>query len=166
MPEIILAGGGLSGLTLAILLAEAGISVTIIEKQEYPFHRVCGEYISNEVLPFLKSIGADPAVLNPARITKFILSSPAGKQLQAPLDMGGFGISRFALDEYLYKIAQARGVQFRLKTSVTKIDFKNDLFEVGLSDGSSLQAPVVVGSYGKRANLDRQLNRSFFRQRS
>jgi menaquinone-9 beta-reductase len=166
MYEIIITGGGLSGLTLAVQLAGAGLRVMVVEKQHYPFHRVCGEYVSNEVLPFLRSIGADPAELQPAAISKFVLTSPAGKQLSAPLDLGGFGISRFALDHYLYQVALSKGVTFRLQTSVTNIRFQNNTFDVSLSDGAMLQAPVAVGAYGKRANLDRQLNRPFFRQRS
>ena len=55
-PKIIVIGGGLAGLTSAILLAKANFDITLIERKQYPFHRVCGEYISNEVLPFLKTV--------------------------------------------------------------------------------------------------------------
>ena len=41
-------GGGLAGLTLAVQLADAGYSVVMFEKGKYPFHKVCGEYISME----------------------------------------------------------------------------------------------------------------------
>ncbi|MCU0471065.1 MAG: FAD-binding protein, partial [Arcicella sp.] len=57
MYDIIITGGGLAGLVSSIILAKAGKSVLVIEKKKYPFHRVCGEYISNETRPFLTSIG-------------------------------------------------------------------------------------------------------------
>jgi menaquinone-9 beta-reductase len=164
--QVAIIGGGLAGLTSALKLAQQNISVTLIEKKSYPFHRVCGEYISNEALPFLRSIGADPAPLKPAVISKFILSSPTGNTLQANLDLGGFGISRFSLDNYLYQLAVARGVNFRLQTQVQDIKFKDDSFKLKLSNGEELHANVALGAYGKRANLDRQLNRKFFRARS
>ncbi|TAE50818.1 MAG: FAD-dependent oxidoreductase, partial [Cytophagales bacterium] len=44
--EVAIIGGGLAGLTNAILLANAGKKVILFEKNQYPFHRVCGEYIS------------------------------------------------------------------------------------------------------------------------
>jgi menaquinone-9 beta-reductase len=66
----------LAGLVSAIGLAGQGLSVTVVEKKAYPFHKVCGEYVSNEVLPFLGSLGADISTLQPARISHFLLSSP------------------------------------------------------------------------------------------
>ena len=50
--EIIVIGGGLAGLTAAIHLGLEGRSVLVIEKNEYPNHKVCGEYVSNEVVPY------------------------------------------------------------------------------------------------------------------
>lgn len=150
----------------AISLAREGAPVTVVEKKSYPFHKVCGEYVSNEVLPFLQWIGADPLVLAPARITRFQLTSPAGRSLSAPLDLGGFGVSRYALDHYLFQVASGLGVEFRLNTTVDAFAFADDAFSLSLSDGTSLAGPVVVGAFGKRANLDRQLDRPFFRNRS
>jgi menaquinone-9 beta-reductase len=166
LKKIIIIGGGLGGLVSAISLVREGVPVTLVEKKNYPFHRVCGEYISNEVMPFLQWIEADPAILQPARITRFQLTSPSGQSLSAQLDLGGFGVSRYALDQFLYQKAQALGVDFRLNTTVENVTFADEAFSVSLSDGSSLVSQVVVGAYGKRANLDRQLNRPFFRTRS
>jgi flavin-dependent dehydrogenase len=166
LDNVIVIGGGLGGLVTAISLAREGVPVTVVEKKSYPFHKVCGEYVSNEVLPFLQWIGADPQVLEPACITRFQLSSPAGRSLCTSLDLGGFGVSRYVLDHYLYQIALGIGVEFRLHTSVDGFAFADDAFEVSLSDGTSLQSKVVVGAFGKRANLDRQLDRPFFRNRS
>ncbi len=147
-------------------MAAQGLSVVLIEKKSYPFHRVCGEYVSNEVLPYLHSIGADPSPLHPANISRFLLSSPAGKTLETPLDLGGFGISRYTLDNFLYQHALAHGVEARLRTTVQEVQFANDRFVLRLSGGDTLEAAVVVGAYGKRSSLDRQLGRAFFRARS
>ena len=167
MPEdVVIIGGGLAGLTSALGLARAGLRVTLVEKKNYPLHRVCGEYVSNEVLPFLRALGVELSSLSPARISRFQLSSPTGKTLEAKLDLGGFGLSRFTLDHYLYQLAQAKGVNFILQQTVQEVTFADDAFAVHLSGGAMLQASVVLGAYGKRANLDRQLNRRFFRARS
>lgn len=166
MENVIIIGGGLAGLVSAISLAQAGIPVSLIEKKVYPFHKVCGEYISNEVLPYLQLIGADVATLQPARISNYLVSSPSGQTLTAKLDLGGFGLSRYTLDNYLYQLAQKKGVNFKLQTTVLDVLFSDDAFEVNLSDGEILKASVVIGAYGKRANLDRKLNRSFFSSRS
>lgn len=157
----------MAGLTAALDLAGRGHAVLLVERRQYPFHRVCGEYVSNEVLPYLTRLGADPAPLEPARITRFLLSAPGGRTLTAPLDLGGFGVSRYALDDFLYQRAQARGVTFRLGATVADVRFEAaEQFRVQLSGGEELTARVVLGAYGKRATLDRQLDRDFFRQRS
>lgn len=140
--------------------------MTVIEKKQYPFHKVCGEYISNEVLPYLKSLQVKIEELDPARLTQFLLSSPKGRTLQTPLDLGGTGVSRYRLDHYLYEMALRQGVTFRQQASATDVSFVEDTFTVTLSSGEQLQAPVVIGAYGKRSGLDRRLNRRFFEERS
>ena len=161
-------GGGLAGLASALDLAGRGYRVTVVERKVYPFHKVCGEYVSNEVLPYLRRLGADPTGLAPAAINRFLLSSPGGRVLTSPLDLGGFGVSRYVLDNFLYQLAVARGVVFHLKNTVTDVDFDPAInqHQISLADGRTLSARVVLGAYGKRANLDRQLQRTFFAQRS
>ncbi|MBD2767500.1 FAD-binding protein [Hymenobacter sp. BT664] len=166
--DILIIGGGLAGLAAALDLVGRGHRVGVVERKQYPFHKVCGEYVSNEVLPYLRRLHADPVVLGPAAITKFMLSSPGGRSLTARLDLGGFGVSRYALDDFLYQLAAARGVVFYLKNTVTDVAFDPvaDQHRVTLADGRTLTARVVLGTYGKRANLDRQLQRAFFTRRS
>ncbi len=166
MRDIIIIGGGLAGLVNAIQLSSAGLNVLLIEKNEYPFHKVCGEYISNEVKPFLTSIGAAIETLNPSRIHRLSVSSPYGTTLNASLKMGAFGISRYALDFHLYQLALAKGCQILLNTQVQEVHFQEDFFTVTLSDGTKENARIVLGAYGKRSAIDRQLNRKFFFQRS
>jgi flavin-dependent dehydrogenase len=166
MHDVIIIGGGLAGLTNAVQLSSAGLRVLLIEKYIYPFHRVCGEYVSNEVKPFLKSIGAEVEELKPAHIDKLSVTSPYGTKLDASLDMGAFGISRYNFDLYLYNLAIAKGCTAKLNTQVQEVVFEENSFKVKLSDGTEALAALVLGSFGKRSNLDRQLNRKFFYQRS
>jgi flavin-dependent dehydrogenase len=44
--DVAIIGGGLAGLSLSIQLAKKNYSVVLFEKEKYPFHKVCGEYIS------------------------------------------------------------------------------------------------------------------------
>jgi flavin-dependent dehydrogenase len=166
-PAALVLGGGLAGLAAALDLAGRGHRVVVVERRRYPFHRVCGEYVSNEVLPYLRRLGADPAALVPAHIGRFGLSSPAGRQLASPLDLGGFGVSRYQLDDYLYQKAIEQGVDFIFATVADVVfDAAADHHQVTLADGRQLTARLVLGTYGKRAALDRQLGRPFFNQRS
>jgi heterodisulfide reductase subunit A-like polyferredoxin len=43
--DVAIIGGGLAGLTFAIQMRKVGLHVLLCEKETYPFHKVCGEYI-------------------------------------------------------------------------------------------------------------------------
>ncbi|MDN5201752.1 NAD(P)/FAD-dependent oxidoreductase [Fulvivirgaceae bacterium BMA10] len=166
MKDVIIIGGGLAGLFNAIQLARADLDVLVIEKKAYPFHRVCGEYISNEVVPFLKELEVYPVEFQPPQIDRFMLSSPKGNILETELDLGGFGISRFSYDHYLYNEAKSSGAIFRLNSQVKDINYIGNCFDVILSDGEALKTKLVVGAFGKRSILDKSLRRSFIEKRS
>jgi len=163
--SVIIVGGGISGLITAIELAKAGIAPTVIEKKVYPFHRVCGEYISSETIPFLKKRGLYPGSFSPPVISRFQLTSVNGKSAYLHLDSGGFGISRFTFDQFLYGQAKAAGVHFLLNTQVDKIHWADERFFVQTKD-QTLETDLVVGSFGKRSTIDSSLNRGFIRKRS
>lgn len=166
MQDVLIVGGGLAGLVSALELARAGFGVTLVERKTYPFHKVCGEYVSNEVRPYVESLGVDLNALGAAHITQFQLSSPSGRTLTSPLDLGGFGISRYALDYQLHQLGQTAGVQFILGKQVEQVSFANNLFTAILNDGQTLNARLVIGAFGKRSKLDKTLNRGFMQQPS
>ncbi len=166
MIDVVIVGGGLAGLVNSILLNRAGLEVLLIEKKSYPFHRVCGEYISNEVIPFLESHGLFPEALNPSRISQFQLTSVSGKEIRMPLDLGAFGVSRYALDHFLYKIATKEGVAIQEGKRVDEIRFEGGFFDVLCPDGEKFQSRLLIGSYGKRSRLDKWLDRTFIKRRS
>jgi menaquinone-9 beta-reductase len=103
-------GGGLAGLCLAIQLAQKGIKSIVFEKNSYPQHKVCGEYISMESWDFLMELGVELNQLNLPKINQLGVSSENGFMLESSLDLGGFGISRYSLDNYLAQIARKNGV--------------------------------------------------------
>ena len=77
--DVVIVGGGLAGLSLAIQLARAHYAVIVFEKEQYPFHRVCGEYISLESWDFLNFLGVDLAALQVPVIRKLQVSAASGK---------------------------------------------------------------------------------------
>lgn len=162
--DVIIVGGGLAGLTSAILLARKDINVLLIEKKAYPFHRVCGEYVSNEVLDLLNVIEFDPFTYGASSISKLRISTPSGKNIRTSLDLGGFGLSRFTMDNALAMVAKENGAEVLTNTTVTDINFKEDHFKVKLSSGESIISKLVIGSHGKRDTLDKKLNREFINE--
>lgn len=163
--EITIIGAGLAGLTAGIHLSKLGISVTIIEKYDFPKHKVCGEYISNEVLSYFDYLDIQLSDLKPTTITKLQFSTTDGTSINTKLPLGGFGVSRYELDFYLYKKAIANGCKF-LKNEVTNISFNKEKFTITTSNGTFLEADFLIGAFGKRSNIDLLLNRNFIKQKS
>ena len=163
--DVIIVGGGLAGLSSAIHLSKHNLNVLIIEKNNYPKHKVCGEYISNEVLPYLEFLDIDVFKLGAKKIDCFHLSTSKSQLISVPLSMGGFGISRFSLDDALAKKALESGVKV-LQDSVENIQFSEDEFSVETKNNNQFQAKIVIGAYGKRSALDVKLNRQFIKNKS
>jgi menaquinone-9 beta-reductase len=138
------------------LLAQAGVSVLLIEKNQYPFHRVCGEYISNESWPFLQALGLNLDTFNLPKINHLQVSDCAGKVFGFELGLGGFGISRYQLDLLLANRFEALGGTLLQNTTVKEIDN-----ERVMTTDNVFQSKIVVGAFGKRSNLDIYLKRKF-----
>lgn len=156
--DIIVIGGGIGGLTFAIQSASAGYRVAVFEKEQYPFHKVCGEYISNECKSFLIELGLPLSSWHLPEIEQLLLTDIKGNAYPFKLDLGGFGISRFKFDDELYKLAVEKNVHIFSGIKVTSINFSEDNFEVGTTMGN-FSSRVAIGSFGKRSNLDVQWKR-------
>ena len=163
--KVAIIGGGLAGLTAAIDLLKRDFKVIVFEKNEYPKHKVCGEFISNEVLPYLKDLGLDIESLQPTKINKTQLSTHSGKMIKANLPLGGFGISRYILDNYLYEKVLELGGKVVINTVAT-VDFSNDIFTISTLNNDIYKSKIVLGAFGKRSNLDIEFKRDFIQQKS
>lgn len=157
-------GGGLAGLSLSILLCKAGYKTVLFEKEKYPFHKVCGEYISMESWDFIERLGLNLSSLGLPIIKKLVVSSPNENIIETKLDLGGFGISRYFLDNELKKIAIDTGVTICEETRITGVSFDNDIFSIQYN-GGKVFSKVVAGSFGKKSNLDVKWNRDFIRKK-
>lgn len=159
--DVIVVGAGLAGCSTAIHLVTRGRSVLLIEKQHFPVHKLCGEFLSGEAQAYLFRLGVLEAVnaAGARPIDRAVLTAPEVKPFSTELTTPGFGISRWTLDHLLMVRAIAAGVTVRQGLSVKSIDGD-------LSSGFGVQtlteafeARVVVGAFGKRSTLDRKLGR-------
>lgn len=163
--RIVIVGGGLAGLTAAIHLSKIGLKVVLIEKNEYPKHKVCGEYVSNEIVPYLNWLSVNISELNPAQISKLDFSTADGKRIHCDLPLGGFGVSRYVLDAFLYKKAIQNGCEI-IQDNVEDIVYENDVFTISTSNGRIIESGIVIGAFGKRSVIDQKLKREFVSRKS
>ena len=79
--------------------------------------------------------------------------------------MGGFGISRYTFDHFLFEKAKEVGVEVLQDTEVQRVTLDDGVFKISTSK-NELTASIIVGAYGKRSKLDADLHRNFFKKRS
>lgn len=134
---IMIAGGGLAGLTLGIALRQRGVPVTIWEAGHYPRHRVCGEFICGRGRETLRALGLDKVLLQSgareARTAAFFAGTTTSPVRSLPET--ALCLSRFALDTTLAN-------QFR--------SLSGELHE-GKRWSDSLQQDGVVQATGRRS---------------
>jgi len=155
--DVIIVGGGLAGLTASIHLGRSGVRVMLIEKHRYPRHKVCGEYLSNEVRTYLESLGLQIPSAIP--INTLQLTSRRGGELTVDLPLGGMGISRYTLDNLLFQKALEVGVEI-LFEKVEEINRIGEGYEISTSV-NRYRGRIAIGAHGKRSSLDKDLGRGF-----
>lgn len=96
---VIIAGGGLAGLSLGIALLRRGVPVTLHEAGKYPRHRVCGEFISGVTPSTLERLGIAPHFEGARRLRSSLWFDARGAM--ANVRVSGMGISRWELDNRL-----------------------------------------------------------------
>ncbi|OYU95505.1 MAG: hypothetical protein CFE21_10195 [Bacteroidetes bacterium B1(2017)] len=153
--DVAIIGGGLAGLALAIDLRKRGHSILVIEKGSYPRQKVCGEYISMESYEYLNFLCPSLKDHPLPRINTFFLSTLGEKEFTTPLDLGGFGISRYVLEELLYKEALGLGVLFELKTKAQEVKKESDTERYTIQTLSkSFTARIVCNATGRKSNFE------------
>ena len=163
--DVVIAGGGIAGLSLAILLGRQHYKVLVLEKESYPKHKVCGEYVSMESKPFLESLGLAIDEMKLPVINKLQVTDARGNKVNADLPQGGFGISRYKLDAALAELAQKAGATILTKSKVEDVQWDVDSFAVKAKD-QTYAAKVVCGTWGKRSNIDVKWQRAFIKEKN
>jgi menaquinone-9 beta-reductase len=152
--DVAIIGGGIAGLSLSIDLKKRGYEVLVIEKGNYPRHKVCGEYISMESHPYLLKLCPELSALDLPIINNFKLSSGNDKEFATKLSLGGFGISRYLLEDFLFKEAKKQGVEFMLNTRAQNILHATDVDGYKINTNSVvITASLVCNATGRKSNL-------------
>ena len=160
--KVLIVGGGIAGLTLAVALRRRGIGVDLVEIQ--PRWNVLGVGISltGPTLRALKSIDLiDSCVAVSFGFDSIVFADAAGRQFGAlslprlcgPDYPATVAIARSALHDVLIRAADHLGVAVRLGTTVSQISQTDDAAEVTFSDGRRDTYGAVIGCDGAHSTV-------------
>jgi flavin-dependent dehydrogenase len=126
MSPIVIAGGGIAGAAVAAGLAQAGLDVTVFERETGPTDKICGEFLSTEAQDYLIKLGLHPAGLGGHLISELALLRGTD-QIQTTLPFTGIGISRRTLDEAMLAHAARCGAKVLRGHKVTFVSTEGGL---------------------------------------
>ena len=148
MVDNLVIGGGLAGSMVAILLANAGRGVTLLEKERTAHHKVCGEFLSPEAVEYLRKAGVEPLDLGAATIRYLRLSSK-NRVVEAALPFTALSLSRCALDESMLLRAAQSGCTVERGAFVEELTTQGNTASARLRGGRLLHANAAFLATGK-----------------
>jgi flavin-dependent dehydrogenase len=147
--DVLVLGGGVAGCAASIALARKGRSVTLLERELAPRHKVCGEFLSGEALEDLGALGIDVISLGAVPID-YVRLAAARRAAEAPLPFPAASLTRKALDTALFAEAVAAGVRVERGRSVQSLTRTTaNAWQATLDDGTIRKAPTVFLATGK-----------------
>ena len=145
--DVVVVGAGPAGSATAILLAERGWSVLLLDKASFPRPKICGELLSPESARLLDRLGALKAVDAEAQpIAGMRIVAPDGTRLEGRYPAGapwggyrghGLAIPRERLDHILFERARQLPLDARERHRVTGLRM-----EAGAVAGVQVEAPA------------------------
>ena len=147
--EVFVIGGGVAGCAAAIALSRKGRSVTLIEREDTPRHKVCGEFLSGEALEDLRALGINVAALGAVPID-YVRLAAARRAAEAPLPFPAASLTRKTLDTALIAEAIAAGVRVERGRSVQALNrTTTGMWQLRLDDDTICETPTVFLATGK-----------------
>ena len=176
--EVVIAGAGLAGASLALRLARRGVKVALLDPATFPRDKVCGEFLSPESWGVLDRMGLAEEVRRSGyhAIRRVRISTPKGREVVAEVvgrdGLPGIGLSRSFLDDLIVREARRAGAEVFERTRVVGPIVEGDRV-VGVSVNSQgpaeIRAKITVAADGRNSTLVKQAGKttggSLFRPR-
>jgi menaquinone-9 beta-reductase len=171
--DVIVVGAGPAGAATAILLAERGLDVLVLDRAAFPRPKICGEYLSPEAARVLDRLGVLKAldVAGAVPLGGMRITAPDGTVVEGryrpvgdwrPYRDHALAIPRETLDATLADRLRALPIDFRERVRVTDV-LVEDQRVVGVSavdaNGAPCQfrAPLVIAADGRASVIAHRL---------
>ena len=167
--DVVIAGGGPAGSSLAIRLASAGMSVLVAEQKRFPREKLCGEFISPECLSHFDELGVLSGISSKSsRIAETVFYTRSGRSVAVPSKWFGsgntlaLGLSRAEMDEQLLRRAAALGVDVCEDAAAVGVLTEGETvtgvkIRVPKGDEAEIAAKLIVDATGRSRSIARRV---------
>lgn len=158
--DVVVAGGSVAGCAMGVELASRGLHVAVLEREEFPREKPCGEGLMPSGTAVLRRWGVLDAVMaQGAQTTRGVVLHLAGKTASGAFPEGetGIAVRRSRLDATLARHAVGCGVERLEGSELTGLQRTAAGWTVETSQGP-LQARFFVGADGSHGPSRRLLD--------
>lgn len=159
--DVVVVGGRVAGSLTAALLAQAGVSVLVVDRARFPSFTLSTHFFrGNGLVRAMRAAGVLDDVLaigSPLLTCEYMYDGGSASGVQGPpqdpADAGYcLSVRREPLDAAMLGHARRRGARVETSTTATSVVFDGGrAVGVELTDGAVVRADVVVGADGRRS---------------
>lgn len=163
--DILIIGAGPAGSSAAIALARRGYEVALLDKQQFPREKICGDFINPINWPILEDLGVAERILSGphSEVGGFRITACSGAAAETSFRTRperrstGLGLRREFFDQALIERAGELGVSVRLGCRVIDLRRMRQGWRAALSSEETLRSKLVIGADGRNSWVAQQL---------
>ena len=154
--DVVVVGAGPAGSSAAYALAQAGLTVRLLDKEDFPRDKPCGGGLTTKTIKLLHINVADV-------IERECDKMEVSHNLQSSLMLSHAGIfcsmvQRPSLDALLRDEAVNAGANFQRIEGIKSIKSQSDMIDIVLTDGTKLTSSWVIAADGSKSTIRRLLH--------
>jgi len=160
--DVAIIGAGPAGSSAAIALAREGYSVALLDKEQFPREKLCGDFLNPISWPLLRELEVEREILarSHEKVTTFRFSSFFGEEVEVPLPTSkdgtifGLGLRRFDLDHLLASKAKSAGARDFQSSKLKELRRESGSWLLRLDRArvvQELRATVLIGADGRNS---------------
>ncbi|MGE5209181.1 MAG: NAD(P)/FAD-dependent oxidoreductase [Alphaproteobacteria bacterium] len=160
--DIAIVGGGPAGSSCAAFCALAGLQTIVLEREEFPREKVCGDCLNPSCWPVLERLSVAQGVRNlpHSKLTSVKFIAINGREVIVDLPNGEhceLSVKRSLFDDLLLRRARDLGAEVRKQTVVTALS-KAGSWKIETANGETFQARILIGADGRNSTVARLCN--------
>ncbi|MCH7638909.1 MAG: NAD(P)/FAD-dependent oxidoreductase [Bacteroidetes bacterium] len=170
MYDAIIVGAGPGGATAAAVMARRGLKPLLIDRDNFPRDKVCGDALSGKTVDVMKRLGMIEALQAVSQLDSWgvTFSGPSGDEVAIPFTKAldkpiapGFVCDRITFDNLVFQQAVESGAEIWTEATVTGLLREGEKV-VGVRvkrNGAEeeVRAPITVGADGAYSVVVREL---------